>query len=594
MRYYGTINWLGRERVARNGMTTIHGKPDWVIACEPNVAMKLRRLFVGGVRGSGNEVILSASDGNAFEIEWVRQRYPLELIGDAVTEFPAAVARYQARQGAIEAMRRPDYIPPPVELALPPREYQRFAAEMAVQSGGLLLADDLGLGKTVSAIAALSAPGSLPAVVVTLTHLCRQWARELERFAPGLRVHVANAARAYPLDSVVMTQRVEGKRRVVKRGEAAVPDVLIMNYQKLHGWGDELARIGPKSIVWDEGQELRHANTKKYDTARALAEVAVRRIALTATPIYNYGVEIYNLIDCLQPGILGSREEFIREWCEWSHTEEKARVKDPEALRAHLLEMGIMLRRRRADVGRELPALSRIWHTVETDQAQIQSIEGDVAELARFILRRQGERFDRMRAAGELDGRLRQATGLAKAKSVAAFVRMLVEGGERVVLYGWHHAVYAQWREALKDLGVAEYHGEISINGKEEAIARFRSGEAKVLIISLRAGAGLDGLQFISRTVVVGELDWSPGVHVQGEGRVHRDGQPDPVTVFYLVSDEGSDPVVQDVLGLKEWQRVGIVDGADGDALGRGSQAEDDDRMRRVAEDFLRRRGLAA
>jgi SNF2 family DNA or RNA helicase len=59
---------------------------------------------------------------------------------------------------------------------------------------------------------------------------------------------------------------------------------------------------------------------------------------------------------------------------------------------------------------------------------------------------------------------------------------------------------------------------------------------------------------------VFGELDWSPGVHLQNVGRVHRDGQPDPVAAYFLVSDFGSDPVVTEILGLKRQQSDAITD----------------------------------
>ena len=78
-------------------------------------------------------------------------------------------------------------------------------------------------------------------------------------------------------------------------------------------------------------------------------------------------------------------------------------------------------------------------------------------------------------------------------------------------------------------------------------------------MISLRAGAGLDGLQYSGcRTIVFGELDWSPGVHEQNIGRVHRDGQPDPVVAYYLVADDGADPIMVETLGLKQDQVDGI------------------------------------
>jgi hypothetical protein len=86
------------------------------------------------------------------------------------------------------------------------------------------------------------------------------------------------------------------------------------------------------------------------------------------------------------------------------------------------------------------------------------------------------------------------------------------------------------------------------------------SRESPILIMSLRSGAGIDGLQGMCRTVAYGELDWSSGVHGQCGGRVHRDGQKDGVTEFYLVTDDGSDPVVMDVLGVKKIQLAGIRD----------------------------------
>jgi SNF2 family DNA or RNA helicase len=118
---------------------------------------------------------------------------------------------------------------------------------------------------------------------------------------------------------------------------------------------------------------------------------------------------------------------------------------------------------------------------------------------------------------------MRQATGLAKAPHVADFVRLLVESGERVILFGWHHAVYRIWEERLSDLGVAWYTGTESATKKDAEFSRFLRKEVPILVMSLRAGAGLDGLQHGCRTLVFGELDWSPAVLAQCEGRLHRD-----------------------------------------------------------------------
>ena len=141
---------------------------------------------------------------------------------------------------------------------------------------------------------------------------------------------------------------------------------------------------------------------------------------------------------------------------------------------------------------------------------------------------------------------------------MAEFVRLLVENGEPVVLYGWHREVYSIWLDKLWELKPLMYTGTESVVAKNHAKNEFMAGRTKVLIMSLRSGAGVDGLQGICRTVVFGELDWSPGVHEQCIGRIHRDGQGDKVLAYYLMSDHGSDPEVARALGIKKEQSDGI------------------------------------
>lgn len=252
-----------------------------------------------------------------------------------------------------------------------------------------------------------------------------------------------------------------------------------------------------------------------------------------------------------------------------------------------------MLRRTRKDVGRELPPLQRIPHEIGADLNEIEKMSGTAAELARIILAKtEAEKGDRMKAAGELDWRLRQATGIAKAHFVAEFVRMLVDNGEKVLVYGWHREVYALLGAKLSELTPSFYTGQETVPQKQEAFDRFVKGDTKVLIMSLRAGAGLDGLQGHCRTVVFAELDWSPGVHDQCIGRVNRDGQVDPVTAYFLIANCGSDPVIADVLDVKRGQIENIRD----PTLEMEEQMGQDSvgHIRRLAEAFLNKHGLAA
>lgn len=557
-----------------------------LIDAEPHVVLKLKRVFPKVSRRHHGTIRLTYTAETARDLEWFIQRYPLVAANDeASARLEKGAAKHRENQTLVDDLLSGARESRVFPLAVPAREYQRKAAEIALTSGGLLLADDVGLGKTCSAICVITEEAARPALVVTLTHLPRQWEAEVKRFAPGLTTHILKKGTPYDI-------RVgRGGDRQRKLDGTPLPDVIITNYHKLSGWAETLAPI-VKTIVFDEAQELRHTDSQKSSAARHIASFAAYRLACTATPIYNYGGEIFNVIDAVRPGALGSVSEFHEEWCLGYDERGRAKIKDPAAFGSYARAAGLMLRRTRAEVGRELPPLTRIPHQIEADTERLEAVESAATELARVILSQnptgRGEKF---RAAEELSGLVRQATGIAKAPYVAEFVRILVANGEKVVLYGWHREVYSLWLDRLADLKPALYTGSESPTQKQASVDRFTSGDTPVLIMSLRSGAGLDGLQGHVRTVVFGELDWSPGVHEQCIGRVHRDGQADPVVAYFLIADSGSDPIVADVLGVKTAQAAGIRD--PNAPLVEQLQA-DGDHIKRLAEAYLaRQEGVA-
>ncbi|APQ14756.1 hypothetical protein BJP27_23795 (plasmid) [Pseudomonas oryzihabitans] len=279
------------------------------------------------------------------------------------------------------------------------------------------------------------------------------------------------------------------------------------------------------------------------------------------------------------------------QWCTVGYEDGKHRLKDPEAFGEHLRREGIMLRRTRAEVGRELPALTKITVEIEHDQRVLERYKSDALRLAQTILQKnQSYKTERMEAAGEFDRLMRQACGIAKAPYVADFVRMLVEEGRQVLLFGWHRDVYRIWLDALADLNPVMYTGSESAREKQAAKEAFVAGTARVIIISVRAGAGVDGLQAVSATTVHGELDWSPGVIEQNIGRVHRDGQPEPVQAYFPVCSDDFDQVMLDVLGVKREQIDGVISPDDNlvERLDIGQR-----QLRDVARRFLLSQGQA-
>jgi len=507
----------------------------WLVEAEPHVLIRLKRIFARALATARTIKMRHAPDV-AHDLLWVLERYPMKMSPDDASFMYAQSKSHVERSERFVRVLSGEAAARTFEMAIPPRDYQRIAADLLLQQGGLLIADDMGVGKTVSAICAITEPATRPALVVTMTALTHQWEREIARFAPSLTTHVIKKGTPYALPE---------------------SDVLIMNYSKLAGWAPALVGKVPM-VVFDECQELRRNESAKATAAREVALSARFRCGLSGTPIYNYGNEFFNVIDVLRPGELGTSAEFNREWGGSTDSQGNTIIKDPRAFGTYVREQGLMIRRTRKDVGRELPGLSIVPHVVESDDV-FEALGDDATELARFILDRDGKAFDQMKARGELDWKMRQATGIAKAKYVAKFVELLLESGEpRVLLFGWHHVVYDIWEEVLSRFGVVRFTGEESLPAKEKARTAFTEGGARVMMMSLRSGAGIDGLQKTCRTVVFGELDWSPAVHAQCTDRINRDGQPDPVVAYYLLSDEGSDPVIQSVLGVKKAQLEGV------------------------------------
>ena len=254
-----------------------------------------------------------------------------------------------------------------------------------------------------------------------------------------------------------------------------------------------------------------------------------------------------------------------------------------------------MLRRTRQKVGRELPELTKVIHAVEADATVLDDLKGDAIALAKVVVaHNESYRGEKMNAAGMFDSLMRQATGIAKAPYVAEFVKLLLDSEARIVLFGWHREVYNIWLERLKEFNPVLYTGTESVNQKEESIRRFKGqcltkDASRILIMSLRSGAGVDGLQGSCRTAVFGELDWSPGVHEQCVGRIHRDGQPEPCLAYFLVAEDGADPIMVDVLGIKREQIEGVRN--PNRALAERVDTGENN-IRRLAREFLTKRGV--
>lgn len=526
-RTYGTLSYNRRSKC-------------WTVKGDPSVTEMCKRLFPGSAGSRRGEARFTAHRRMVGDLMWLMLRFPLEIAPRDRALWDKAVQ--DCREHAVRrelASRLPERMTPPEgtftgEL----RPFQQEGLAFLMQHDRCLLADEMGLGKTVQALSYLASTDSFPALVIPPAHLTRNWTEEACRFlrlhGEMPRVHVIRGLKPYDLPEA---------------------DLYIMHYLLLRGWKEVLPGLGFRAVIFDEVQELRHTGTEKYSAASLLSESCERVIGLSGTPIYNTGGEIWNVINILDFHFLGDWESFSREWC---YGYGNAVVVKPDLLGAYLRREGLMLRRTKQDVLKELPPKRRLVQELDwNDKLYAQLMAPVLPDILRW--KQDGTLTPQTRAMLEesISQHARQATGVAKAPYVCQFVRALLDTGEKVLLFAHHHAVMDTYKQELKHYHPGFITGRETISAKAQAVERFMTGKTDVLCISLRAASGLN-LQRAT-CVVFGELDWSPAVHSQAEDRAHRMGQEDSLLCYYLVAPQGSDAVMQEALGLKVSQFVGLM-----------------------------------
>lgn len=524
---YGTLSYNRRSKC-------------WVVKGDPSVTEMCKRLFPGSAGSKRGEARFTAHRRMVGELCWLMLRFPLTVKLSDLPLWDKAVA--DARSAAIrkeKAARMPASATPPEgtftgELM----SFQQEGLGFLLQHDRCLLADEMGLGKTVQALAWLASTRSFPALVIPPAHLTRNWQEEAARFlrldGQPPRVHIIKGLKPYDLPEA---------------------DVYIMHYLLLRGWKEVLPTLPFRAVIFDEIQELRHTGTEKYSAASLLSESCERVIGLSGTPIYNRGGEIWNVINILDFHFLGDWESFSREWC---YGYGSAVVVKPDLLGAYLKREGLMLRRTKQEVLKELPPKRRLVQELDwNDKVYAKLMEPILPQVVRW--KTDGTLTASARAMLEesISQRARQATGVAKAPYVCQFVRALLEGGETVLLFAHHHEVMDTYKKELHSFSPGFITGRETSAMKDKAVERFMTGKTNLLCISLRAASGLN-LQRAT-CVVFGELDWSPAVHSQAEDRAHRIGQEDSLLCYYLVAPQGSDAAMQEALGLKVSQFVGLM-----------------------------------
>lgn len=472
------------------------------------------------------------------------------------------VEQAQAWREAVVDLRRlenlPDEIPVPAAVSAELRPYQRagFAWLTRLWAGGLggVLADDMGLGKTLQVLALAAqlrltglAPDdagptrAAPLLVVAPTSVVGNWAAEAARFVPDLRVRTIERTRA--------------KRGTDLAALAADADVIVTSYALFRIEFDQYATLGWSVLVLDEAQMVKNHESRTYACARQLS--ARTKVAITGTPLENTVLDLWALLGLVAPGLFPSPRRFT----------EFYRVpieREGNAERLALLRRRIrplMLRRTKEQVAADLPP--RVEHIVEVDLAPRhravydRHLHRERQRVLGLLDNFDGNRFEIFRSLMllrrlSLDPSLVDAAHAGvpatKLDVLDDMLREIVADGHRVLVFSQFTGVLDRVRTRLQARDVEHCYLDGATRHRPQVIERFRTGNASVFLISLKAGGfGLNLTE--ADYVIVLDPWWNPAVEAQAVDRAHRIGQSRTVMVYRLVA---TGTIEEKVMALKE------------------------------------------
>ena len=456
---------------------------------------------------------------------------------------------------------------PPGTLQAELRDYQidgfRWLARLAHWGAGACLADDMGLGKTVQALALiLTRAGDGPTLVIAPTSVCGNWLDEAARFAPTLKPQ-----RFGPGDRAAMLQ------------SAGPFDLIIVSYGLLQTEGARLAGVNWRTIVADEAQAFKNANTQRSKAIMKLQ--GDFRVITTGTPIENHLGELWNLFRFINPGLLGSQERFAERFANpiEQHRDQGARQRLRQLLKPFIL------RRLKSDVLTELPPRTEITLRLELSDEEsalyeamrrraVERMEGDLEDMAapaagnaRMQLLAEIMRLRRACCNPRLALPKDHKGSVPPSSKLAAFAEIvdeLRENRHKALVFSQFVDHLALIREHLDQQGINYQYldGSTPEAKRRKAIAEFQSGHGELFLISLRAGGA--GLNLTAADYVI-HMDpwWNPAVEDQASGRAHRIGQERPVTVYRLVAKGTIEESILDLHANKRDLADGLLEGTE-------------------------------
>ena len=428
-------------------------------------------------------------------------------------------------------------------LQVEPYEYQRQGILFGLDRRRLLIGDEPGLGKTLQSIGIVDTASAYPCLVICPSSLKINWQREFEKFTDKKALVLDNATRtSWPyllgmgMFHVAIVNYESLKKFFVwdiKGGKSfTLKDVVFNRDINIF-----------KSVIMDESHRLKDPSAQQTMFTRGIVEGKEWRILLSGTPVVNHAQDLVAQLAIMGRLLsdFGGRGKFLADYGENENL---------SALSDKLYDC-CMIRREKKTVLTQLPDKTRT--DLHVDISNRDEYDLAAADLAAYLREytectdREIRRKMRMEALVKFMT-LRSLASKGKVKQATDFIRNFLANGKPLIVFCSLKEIVRALQKQFPD--AVRVTGDDRLAEKQAAVDAFQSGEAQLIICSIKA-AGVGLTLTASSNVAFVEFPWTYADCCQCEDRAHRIGQKNNVNCYYLIGRRTIDPVLYNIIHKK-------------------------------------------
>lgn len=434
------------------------------------------------------------------------------------------------------------------------RDFQVDGVSFLLSRGGrALLADEMGLGKTMQAIAWAKMAEACKICIVCLASLKTNWKREITLWTAEKSICVLSGQTPTPeqIDDLHLCRWI------------------VINYDILQYWCKALVEAGVTSYVFDECQAIKNTRALRTQAAQYVTKDVEHVLGLSGTPIENRPIELYSMIKMIDPMLFPIKAKYENRYClrtlkDGSYDYQGA--SNTKELNRILVET-IMLRRRKVDVLSELPDKTRAVVPVDMsnnkDWNTYYMAEHDFMAWVKNrypnMTTAQEKRKAKAQAIMKMNA-LKQLAARAKLPLVFEWIDNYLGIENKLVVFAYHHeiidAIYDRYPKSAVILD-----GRTPQDNRQKMVDLFQTDPRINLFVGNLAAAGKGHTLTAAKDTLTVEFGWTSALHDQAEDRVHRMGQKNTVTAYYMIVQDTIEEKISLLLDKKRGILSEVLDG---------------------------------